>query len=126
MVISPSRRLRWPAACLALVLLAAASSVLGIGIRAGHADDTVKDPYLGQQTAIDDGEQIYREHCIICHGKAGGRGPDLFAVTLTDEEFLETVLNGRPGTVMPSFASMLSHDDIWKVRAFVKANPNGI
>ncbi len=126
MVISPSRRSLRPAASLAFVLLAVASLVLGIGFRAGRADETLKDPYLGQQTAIDDGEQIYREHCIICHGKAGGRGPDLFAVTLTDEDFLETVLNGRPGTVMPSFASMLSRDEIWKVRAFVKANPNGI
>jgi mono/diheme cytochrome c family protein len=93
---------------------------------ANGAQTPVVDPYLGQPAAIDAGEQIYREKCIICHGKAGGRGPDLFAVTLSDEEFMKTVENGRPDTLMPAFGSRLSRDDIWKLRAFLKANPNGI
>ena len=115
-----------PALFLAAVLLGGATLILAVGLRAGRADDTLVDPYLGQPAAIDAGEQTYRDMCIICHGKAGGRGPDLFAVTLSDEEFLDTVLNGRPGTVMPAFRSRLSRDDIWKIRAFVKSHPDGI
>jgi len=115
-----------PAAAVSLLLLIGAVSLWVLRPLTGRADDTVTDPYLGQPAAIDAGEQIYREHCIICHGRAGGRGPDLFAVTLTDEEFLDTVLHGRPGTVMPAFSTTLSRDDIWKVRAFVKATPKGL
>lgn len=84
------------------------------------------NPYLGKAAAIDAGEQTYREKCIICHGRSGGRGPDLFAITLSDEEFVNTVEHGRPGTLMPAFGSRLSRDDILKIRAFLKANPNGI
>jgi mono/diheme cytochrome c family protein len=120
------RRVLRPAVGLAAVLLGGAGLIWVAGPQVSWADQALVDPLLGQPTAIDAGEQIYREKCIICHGKAGGRGPDLFAVALTDEEFLNTVLNGRPGTLMPAFGSRLSRDDVWKVRAFVKAHPNGI
>lgn len=119
------RLLRVAGGCAAL-LSATLALVCATGMSAGRADSGKVDPYLGQPAAIDAGEQIYREKCIICHGKAGGRGPDLFAAQLTDEQFLETVLHGRSGTLMPAFGARLSTDDIWKVRAFVKANPNGI
>ncbi len=99
---------------------------LGCAISAGRAETTVRDPYLGQPAAIDEGKDIYREKCIICHGRHGGRGPNLFATKLDDAEFLATVANGRTGTLMPSFALQLTQDDIWKVRAFLKANPDGL
>ena len=112
----------------ALVLLLLGGMGLGVVPEAWAkgAQSAAVDPYIGQPAAIDAGEQIYREKCIICHGRAGGRGPDLFAITLSDAEFLKTVENGRPGTLMPAFGSRLSPDDIWRIRAFLKANPNGI
>jgi mono/diheme cytochrome c family protein len=111
---------------LAVMLVGGAGVVSAIGVRVGRADSGLVDPLLGQPAAIDDGKQIYREKCIICHGRAGGRGPDLFAVNLTDQEFLDTVLAGRKDGLMPAFASRLSVNDVWEVRAFVKANPNGM
>ncbi len=99
---------------------------LGGGAHAGGSEDAARDPYLGQPAAIDEGKDIYRAKCIICHGKHGGRGPDLFATKLDDVEFLATVTNGRKGTLMPSFALRLTQDDIWKVRAFLRANPEGL
>ena len=52
---------------------------------------------------------------------AGGRGPNLFATKLSDEQFLETVINGRKGTQMPAFGLRLSPDEVWQVHAFVKS-----
>ena len=90
------------------------------------ADNDLTDPYLGQPDAIAEGDDLYHSHCIICHGLKGGRGPNIFATQLTDDQFLETVINGRKGTQMPAWGFRLSPDDVWKIRAFLKANPEGL
>jgi mono/diheme cytochrome c family protein len=101
-------------------------AVLTIGPAIAHADDAPVDPFLGQPAAIEEGQQQYRAKCIICHGKAGGRGPNLFATKLRDDQFLATVMSGRPGTLMPAFGLRLAPDDIWKILAFLKAHPGGM
>jgi len=108
------------AAALALFLLAALPPAM-IWHRSGSADEAVTDPYLGQPDAIAAGKQTYRSICYVCHHSAGGRGPNLFATKLSDERFLETVINGRKGTQMPAFGLRLSPDEIWQVHAFVKS-----
>ena len=90
------------------------------------ADNDLTDPYLGQPDAIAEGDDLYHSHCIICHGLKGGRGPNIFATQLTDEQFLEVVINGRKGTLMPAWGLRLSPDDVWKIRAFLKAHPEGL
>jgi mono/diheme cytochrome c family protein len=85
------------------------------------AQEEFKDPYLGQPDAIKAGRAIYGSKCYICHHSAGARGPNLFASKLTDEQFLQTVTNGRPNTQMPAFAGRLSTDEIWQLHAFIKS-----
>jgi mono/diheme cytochrome c family protein len=108
------------AAALALFLLAALPSAV-MWHRGSSADEGVTDPFLGQPDAIEAGKQTYRSICYVCHHSAGGRGPNLFATKLSDERFLETVINGRKGTQMPAFGLRLSPDEIWQVHAFVKS-----
>jgi mono/diheme cytochrome c family protein len=103
--------------------LSAALCALGVGL-VGHVarpDEALTDPFLGQQAAIEAGRDIYRSKCLVCHGSAGARGPSLFATKLSDERFLETVINGRKGTLMPAFGTRLSPDEVWQVRAFTKS-----
>jgi len=90
------------------------------------ADNDLTDPYLGQPDAVAEGDDLYHSHCIICHGLKGGRGPNIFATQLTDDQFLEVVINGRKGTQMPAWGLRLSPDDVWKIRAFLKAHPEGL
>lgn len=90
------------------------------------ADETVSNPFLGQPDAIAAGDDLYHSHCIVCHGLKGGRGPNLFVTTLTDEQFLGVVINGRKGTQMPAWGFQLSIEDVWRVHAFVKAHPSGL
>ena len=68
-----------------------------------------------------DGEAVYRYYCYQCHGYAGNAQTlasanlappprDFTSVTRDDlpvERIVETVLNGRDGTAMVSFASVL-------------------
>ena len=91
------------------------------------ADDSgLTDPFLGQADAIAEGDELYHSKCIGCHGLKGGRGPNLFATKLTDDQFLEVVINGRQGTLMPAWGFRLSPDDVWKIHAFLKAHPEGL
>jgi mono/diheme cytochrome c family protein len=48
-------------------------------------------------------------------------GPNLFATKLSDQRFLETVIQGRKGMQMPAFGSPLSLDEVWQIHAFVKS-----
>ena len=103
-----------------LLLVGAALAPLLAG--AGRAEDAaVTDPFLGQPDAIAAGHDTYGGKCYICHHSAGGRGPNLFATKLTDEQFLKTVTNGRKGTQMPAFGKRLTEDEIWQLHAFVKS-----
>jgi mono/diheme cytochrome c family protein len=114
---SRSSKIGLSAAFCALTALLAAGRFGG----AARADEALTDPFLGQHDAIEAGRDTYRRKCLVCHGSAGARGPDLFATKLSDERFLETVINGRKGTLMPAFGTRLSPDEVWQVHAFIKS-----
>jgi mono/diheme cytochrome c family protein len=88
---------------------------------ASLAEEGLTNPVLRRPEAIAAGRDIYRSKCYICHHSAGARGPNLFATKLSDEQFLETVINGRKGTQMPAFGERLSPDEVWQVHAFIKS-----
>ena len=105
----------WVCATLATGLLCLVSST-----SASRADTNVDvNPVLSDPAAIDAGKSLYRRICIVCHLKAGGRGPNLFRNKLSHEKFLNTVLQGRAATQMPSFDKRLSVDEVWQIHAFV-------
>ena len=79
------------------------------------------DPFLGQPDAIAAGRVTYAGKCYVCHHSSGARGPNLFATKLTDQRFLETVIQGRSGTQMPAFGLRLSPDEVWQIHAFIKS-----
>jgi mono/diheme cytochrome c family protein len=65
------------------------------------------------------GERLYRARCVGCHQSGGASGPNLFRTDLSRERFQEGVANGVEGTLMPSFGSLLSQEEIWEIYAFV-------
>ena len=80
-----------------------------------------------------DGEAVYRYYCYQCHGYAGNaqtlasanlapQPRDFTSVTQDDlpvERIVETVLNGREGTAMVSFASVLDEDEARAVALYI-------
>ncbi|MFN8639860.1 MAG: cytochrome c [Dehalococcoidia bacterium] len=68
---------------------------------------------------------FFKANCAVCHGqnRQGGVGPALTPARLTntDEFYIDTIANGRPGTAMPSWkAAGLSEDDIKNLMQFEK------
>jgi mono/diheme cytochrome c family protein len=85
------------------------------------ADDALTNPFLGDPEAIEAGENLFRRRCVGCHW-APKRGPNLFESEISDEKFLEVVINGRKRALtMPPFGYILSPDEVWQIHAFVKA-----
>ena len=107
--------------CVCAITVLAVLPLWSLATRNGSADEALTNPFLGQPDAIAAGKDIYRSKCLVCHQSAGGRGPNLFATKLSDEGFLEIVINGRKGTLMPAFGLRLSPDEVWQVHAFVKS-----
>lgn len=88
--------------CLAIVLV-------GLGIAA---------PVLAEPSSarVDQLRNIVAQDCGSCHGMTlkGGLGSPLLPELLSRysaEGVIETILEGRPGTPMPPWKSMLSRDD---------------
>ncbi len=73
--------------------------------------------------------QIFGQVCATCHGREG-RGtliaPSLQAFKGGDDDFVNTVLNGRAGTAMAPFKGLVSVEVARKIREYVRelARPN--
>ncbi len=80
------------------------------------------------------GEDVYRMHCLNCHG-ARGRGDGPVAEFLTprpadltteivqkkpEKELLQIIREGKPGTSMPSWKGDLSDQHIYDVLVFLR------
>jgi cytochrome c5 len=59
-----------------------------------------------------DAEGIARDNCASCHGEdfSGGMGPALAGTGLGEDEFHDTVINGRGS--MPSFDGQLEDEEV--------------
>lgn len=87
------------------------------------------NPFAGNSEAIAQGEQVYNQNCTSCHGPNGGAGeigPEIIhdlsvplRGELDDNQILEVIRNGAPGTVMPAWKGKLADDDILKIGAFL-------
>src|SRR5438128_11414736 len=85
-----------------------------------------------------EGEGLYAAHCASCHGATGG-GDGPLAASLSvqppalrdlaiqgrfsDDELIELILHGRPGTPMPGFAQALERASAAKLVAFLRVLP---
>ena len=76
------------------------------------------------------GEAVFKGHCTPCHGEDGkGKAavgtPDFTSSkiqsSLTDQDILNTITNGRPGTLMPAWKGKLSTDEISAAAAYVRS-----
>ncbi len=71
------------------------------------------------------GAKIFRGHCAECHGLKGegGRGPSLttgvFYHGSTDEDLLNNITDGIPGTSMPGV--FFSSDQVWQLVSYVRS-----
>lgn len=91
---------------------------------------TQKNPYEGQQAAVDAGKQLYARNCLACHGKTGqgtGNVPSLVDGKLkgvAEGEVFWFVTKGDKDNGMPSWA-FLPDEKRWQVVTYVEAMASG-
>ncbi|HWP48360.1 MAG TPA: cytochrome c [Candidatus Limnocylindrales bacterium] len=109
---------------LTVLILFIVPMTLGVRAESNEAAPQEKkgqtNPFSGDPKSIQEGKVLYGSTCVICHGKKGGRGPDLTSTRLSNEAFIEVVLNGRKGTQMPAWREKLSEEEIWKILAYLE------
>ncbi len=115
--------------------------VFGLAVAAAPAADTPfhdapasakakKNPYAGQQAAIDAGKVVYARNCLACHGRTGqgtGNVPSLVDGKLkgvTAGEVFWFITKGDTDNGMPSWAQ-LPEDKRWQVVTYVEAMAEG-
>ena len=85
--------------------IALAVLVFGVHISVGLAQ--APGPNIGPPGPPPNGEQLYKENCVECHGLEGDAVPDVdlghgrFRRATTDPELVGIVLRGIPNTAMP-------------------------
>jgi cytochrome c55X len=80
--------------------------------------------FAGQTAA-----EFFGSNCAACHGadRSGGLGPALLPDRLTeaDDFYVNTILNGRPGTPMPVWGDQgVTEEQAAALVEFIKSDPN--
>ena len=67
------------------------------------------------------GAELFATTCQVCHGQAGigGVGPALRGAKFTADYVRKVLQDGRPGTMMPGFASTMSAAEIADIARYV-------
>jgi len=75
------------------------------------------------QSQIAAGEKLFSVSCQACHGEAGvgNRAPTLRGDRLTVDYVSGVVAKGKPGTMMPSFESAFSPEQIRALALYVRS-----
>jgi cytochrome c55X len=92
-----------------------------IGMVLAFAGAARAEPAVARQSQL---RNMVEQDCGSCHGmtRKGGLGSPLLAEDLAKvsaEGLIETILEGRPGTPMPPWKSMLSRDDAAWIVAYL-------
>ncbi len=78
-------------------------------------------PGSGEQGNVQAGATMYAASCAACHGQKGEGvlGPKLAGTSLSAEEIVTIVKNGKTGSGMPPFGAKLGDQDIQDLAAFI-------
>jgi len=105
-----------------LAFLCISSMIIACG---GGGDDTTNtssdsNSSSSEPVAAADGEKIYKQYCVTCHGLYGDMGAsgaaNLTESTLSVEERIPVITNGR--NTMTGFKSLLNEEKIKAVAEY--------
>ncbi|WP_059171565.1 c-type cytochrome [Bacillus sp. FJAT-27445] len=79
--------------------------------------------------AVQAGEKVYQQQCLICHGDTGkGEGKNagtsinsqIFLSSVSDQDLTHYIEFGRPEAAMPAYGPRLSEEQLKNVVAFIR------
>ncbi len=101
-----------------LVLVAAIAIIFACGNDNSKSTSSTSSSTKKAVASVD-GKAVYQKNCIACHGVNGDMGvsgaANLAESKLTLAERVTVLKNGREGTAMVSYSSLLNEDEITAV-----------
>lgn len=97
----------------------------------------IMSTFLTGQPDLDVGKKIYKERCKVCHGENGNVNPFAASVLspsprnftlekskqeLSKARMIHSVSEGRPGTAMMPWKSILTSAEIQSVVSYIRKN----
>ena len=88
--------------------------------------DDLENEYEGDAEAVAYGARRFGQRCAFCHGGGGlgAKGPSLiqgkFKRGGCNEDIVENIASGIPGTQMGAFGQSLDFDEILKIVAYMR------
>jgi mono/diheme cytochrome c family protein len=94
-----------------------------------------KNPFAGDQKAVDTGRTLFKKHCERCHGPGGkGDGPDADPDVQEDMDLTVArraarnpdgvvffkMWNGRSKPKMPAVKDDLTNEQVWQIVSYVQ------
>lgn len=108
-----------------LVIAVIAAFVIACGNDKKQSASTTEKSATPAVAEGPDGEKIYKQYCVTCHGVYGDMGAsgafNLTESKLTAEERINVITNGRTGTVMVAFKTTLSEEQIAAVAKYTES-----
>lgn len=118
-----------------VLMLCAGYLVLRVLLVDAYPTTYIRNPLPASATALGQGQHLFQEHCIPCHGVGGrGDGPaatglqpppaDLTAAHVedhTDGTLFWWLSHGMPGTAMPAWESQLSEPERWATIHYIRS-----
>ncbi len=82
----------------------------------------LKNPFVGNKSALEAGEEVYESNCAACHGEKleGDIGPELTDIDMDDSDLYQIIYNGIDDGGMPAFGS-LGTNKVWQLVNFLKS-----
>lgn len=86
-----------------------------------------KNPFPMNEQSIMKGKEVYKKHCLRCHGEGGKAGGnlDLTKTVLihggSDGEIFHVITDGVKGTSMKSFKKELTKNIRWHLVNYIKS-----
>ena len=81
-----------------------------------------RNPFAGSPDIVHQGEELYEEHCQMCHGYTGTGdiGPEVDEYAGDDADFYEVIAAGVEGE-MPSYGNVLESREIWYIVTYLRS-----
>jgi mono/diheme cytochrome c family protein len=109
-----------------LFWLPAASVIFAVGL----AIFVSHGPSKEERKFIEEGEKLYNQLCLACHGE-NGKGEGTLAGTAlnnqnylsiyTNEDILNQIQHGRPEAMMPEYGSILEDEQISQLVSYIRS-----
>jgi nitrite reductase (NO-forming) / hydroxylamine reductase len=98
----------------------------GPAVAGGEEAAGEPDPHAGVGSVRDKSvSAYYADSCSGCHGpdRRGATGPALLPQRLTQEDayYFDVIKDGKPGTAMPPWSSLLSDEEIFSLVSYIRS-----